>query len=75
MIELTATQLQALETPDTSPPRLVDPRTQETFVLLPLMEYERLRDGHYDDGPWTDEEIDQLRQEACDMLDAFGKRK
>jgi uncharacterized protein (DUF433 family) len=34
MIELTEQQLQALENPDGVPPRLVNPRTKETFVLL-----------------------------------------
>jgi hypothetical protein len=27
----------------------------------------------YDDSPWTDEERDQLRCEAYQMLDSFGK--
>jgi hypothetical protein len=27
----------------------------------------------YDGSPWTDEERDQLRADACEMLDNFGK--
>ena len=28
-----------------------------------------------DDSPWTDEESDLLRLEACRMLDSFGKNE
>jgi hypothetical protein len=31
-------------------------------------------DQEYDNSPWTDEEIDQLRAEACEMLDGYGIR-
>jgi hypothetical protein len=74
MIELTQEQVQALGKPETSPPRVMNPQTRETFVLVPLVEYERLINGEeYDDSPWTDEERDLLRLEACRMLDSFGK--
>jgi hypothetical protein len=43
MIELTEQQMQALEDPEATPPRVVNPRTKETFVLLRIDEYERLR--------------------------------
>ena len=56
MIELTEQQVQALEQPGATPPRVVNPRTQETFVLLRLDEYERLKQDEYDDSPWTSEE-------------------
>ena len=72
MIELTQAQVQAMETPET-PPRVVNPQTQEVYVLIPLAEYERLRQDEYDDSPWTDEEMDLLRWEACQMLDSYGK--
>ncbi|MBY0512617.1 MAG: hypothetical protein K2P78_01745 [Gemmataceae bacterium] len=52
MIELTEQQADALEHPADSPPRVVNPRTNETFVLLPVREYERLKE-EYDDSPWT----------------------
>jgi hypothetical protein len=44
MIELTEQQIQALENPeDATPPRVVNPRTKETFVLLRADENKRLR--------------------------------
>ncbi|MFO0965433.1 MAG: hypothetical protein U0793_07585 [Gemmataceae bacterium] len=75
MIELTREQLKDLRKPGNGLPRVLDPETRELFVLLPLVEYERLKEDAYDDGPWTDEERDLLRAEACDMLDSFGKDK
>jgi hypothetical protein len=64
MIELTEQQLQALEHPETTPPRLVNPRTKETFVLVRVEEYERLKQDEYDDSPWTREELEALAWEA-----------
>ena len=63
MIELTEQQMQALETPETAPPRVVNPRTKETFVLLRVDEYARLKE-EYDDSPWTSEERHALAWEA-----------
>ena len=62
MIELTEQQLQALEHPDSNPPRVLNPRTHETFVLLPVDEYDRLKE-EYDDSPWTREELQALAWE------------
>jgi len=59
VIELTEQQLQALEHPDAIPPRVVKPRTKETFVLLRVDEYERLKE-EYDDSRWTREELQAL---------------
>ncbi len=64
MIHLTEEQVQALEHADATPPRLVNPRTKETFVLLRADEYERLRQDEYDDNPWTREELHALAWEA-----------
>ncbi len=66
MIELTEQQLQALETSEATPPRVVNPRTKETFVLLRLDEYERLKGDEYDDSPWTREELQALAWEAAE---------
>jgi len=63
MIELTEQQIQALANPQADPPRVVNPRTQETFVLLRVEEYERLKDEEYDDSPWTREELEALAWE------------
>jgi len=65
MIELTEQQLQALEKSDVTPPRVVNPRTKQTFVLLPIDEYDRLKEEEqYDDSPWTSEERHALAWEA-----------
>jgi alpha-D-ribose 1-methylphosphonate 5-phosphate C-P lyase len=64
MVELTEQQLQELAAPQTTPPRVVNPRTKETFVLLRLEEYERLKEEQYDDSLWTREELEALAWEA-----------
>jgi PHD/YefM family antitoxin component YafN of YafNO toxin-antitoxin module len=64
MIELTEQQVHELENPEATPPRVVNPRTKETFVLLRLEEYERLKEDEYDDSPWTREELQALAWEA-----------
>ena len=64
MIELTEQQVHALEESDSSPAQVVNPRTKETFVLLPADEYKRLKDEEYDDSPWTREEMQTLAWEA-----------
>jgi alpha-D-ribose 1-methylphosphonate 5-phosphate C-P lyase len=64
MIELTEQQVQALENPENTPLRVVNPRTKETFVLLRVEEYERLKEEEYDDSPWTSEERHALAWEA-----------
>ena len=64
MIELTEQQAKALENAEATPPRVVDPWTQETFVLLRVDEYERLKGQEYDDSPWTREELQALAWEA-----------
>ena len=63
MIELTEKQLQALEKPESTPPRVVNLRTKETFVLLRVDEYQRLKEEEYDDSPWTREELQALAWE------------
>jgi hypothetical protein len=62
MIEMTEQQMQSLENPDAVPPRIVNPRTNETFVLIRVEEYERLKE-EYDDSPWTREELQALAWE------------
>jgi hypothetical protein len=63
MIELTDQQVEALQHAESEPPRVVNPRTKETFVLLSADAYLRLRDGEYDDSPWTREELQALAWE------------
>jgi hypothetical protein len=69
MVELSAEQRQALVQHQRGPVRLVDPHTNEAFVLLRADEYERLL--AYDASPWTDEEMDLLADEAGDLLDRY----
>ena len=64
MIELTEEQVHALENPDAKPPQIVNPQTHETFVLLRLDEYKRLKNGEYDDSEWTREELEALTWET-----------
>jgi PHD/YefM family antitoxin component YafN of YafNO toxin-antitoxin module len=66
MIELTEQQIQALGKPDTTPPRVVNPQTKETFVLLRVEEYERLKEEEYDDSPWTREELEAQAWEIAE---------
>ena len=66
MIELTEQQMRALENPEATPPRMMNPRTKETFVLLRVDEYERLKQEEYDDSPWTREELQALAWEAAE---------
>jgi hypothetical protein len=60
MIELTEKQAQELEHPDATPPQVLNPQTKETYVLLRVDEYKRLKDEEYDDSPWTRQEIEAL---------------
>jgi hypothetical protein len=64
MIELTDQQIQAVEHAAAAPPRVVNPRTNEEFVLLRVDEYQRLKESEYDDSPWTREELQALAWEA-----------
>ena len=69
MIELTEELRKAIETQKREPVRLLDPVTQESYVLLRAEEYNRLKESEYDDSPWTDEEMDMLAAEVDAMLD------
>lgn len=64
MIELTEDQIRILNMPCDVPPRVRNPMTRETFVLLPVAEYERLTAEDYDDSPWTREELEALAWET-----------
>ncbi len=66
MIKLTEQQLHELENPKSAPPRVVNPLTNETFVLLPVGEYERLKEQEYDDSPWSRKELQALAWEVSE---------
>jgi len=79
MIELTEQQVQALEHTGANPPRVVNPRTKETFVLLRVDEYEPLKEVEYDDSPWTREELqalawERVKHEDCDEYDDLPEK-
>jgi len=42
-IQLTPQQQQALDTQKDSPPRIVDPRTNTTYILVPEVDYDSIR--------------------------------
>jgi len=41
----------------------MNPQTKETFVLLRVEEYKRLKEDEYDDSPWTRDELQALAWE------------
>lgn len=43
-IRLTEQQQRALDSTDAQPPQVVDPRTNAEYVLIPLLEYEAVRE-------------------------------
>jgi hypothetical protein len=43
-IRLTPQQQQALDTQKDSPPRIVDPRTNTTYILVPEVDYDSIRE-------------------------------
>jgi hypothetical protein len=59
MIELTEQQIESLARGAEQPPQVVNPRTQERFVLLRTDDYERIKE-EYADSPWTRDEIEAL---------------
>lgn len=70
MIELTEQQVQAIEKSGATPPRLVNPRTNEAFVLLRAKLYERLtEEEEYDDSPWTREELQAQAWDVAERTD------
>ena len=43
-IQLTPQQQRALATQEDGPPRVIDPRTNTTYILVPEMDYEAVRE-------------------------------
>ena len=43
-IQLTEQQQQVLDSSGTTPPQVVDPRTNDAYVLVPATEYEAVRE-------------------------------
>ena len=68
MIELTEAQRRSLQEGAGEPVRVLNPDTNEEYVLLKLQTCEELKNGTYDDSPWTDVEMDLLAAEVDAML-------
>jgi hypothetical protein len=64
VIELTEQQIAALNEPHAGPTQAVNPVTRETYVLLSLEEYRRLKAVEYDDTGWTRDELHTQAWEA-----------
>jgi hypothetical protein len=78
MIELTEQQAEALERAHVDPLRVLNPRTNETFVMIRVDEYQRLKEDEYDDSPWTREELHALawqagKQSGWDEMDEYDE--
>ena len=43
-IQLTRQQQQALDAKEDSPPRVIDPRNNTTYILVPEVDYESIRE-------------------------------
>ena len=50
-IQLTPQQQQALDTQEDRPPRVIDPRTNIAYILVPEVDYEAIREL-LDDERW-----------------------
>jgi hypothetical protein len=48
-IRLTEQQQRALDSSEAEPPQVVDPRTNAAYVLIPLTEYEAVREAVEDE--------------------------
>jgi hypothetical protein len=64
MIEMNEQLRQAVQASPNQPIRLIDPATNEAFVLVRAAEYERMKHPIVDDSDWTDEERAALASEA-----------
>jgi len=49
-IQLTPQQQKALDTQKESPPRVIDPRNSTTYILVPEVDYETIRELLEDEG-------------------------
>jgi hypothetical protein len=66
MIELTEEQVQELSKPHSTPAQVLNPRTNEAFVLLRFDEYKQLTAVQYDDSPWTRDELQAVAAATAD---------
>jgi hypothetical protein len=64
MFELTEEQSRAVSENGSTPPTVIDPKTQTEYLLIRKAAYELLTDPDFDDSPWTSEERAALAWEA-----------
>lgn len=69
MIELTEQQIADMDRTSEQPLQLVNPRTNERFVLFRTEEYDRLKEA-YDDSPRT---RDELQAVAWERIERSGE--
>jgi hypothetical protein len=68
-IQLTPQQQQALDTQKDSPPRIVDPRTNTTYILVPEVDYDSIRELLEDERRQQAIHVVALRNAAGRMND------
>ncbi len=66
MIELTEEQVRELSKPHSTPAQLLNPHTNEAFVLLRIDEYKQLTTAQYDDTSWTRDELQAVAAETAE---------
>jgi hypothetical protein len=79
MIEFTESQLQAMEGLETGPIQIVNPRTDQTYILVPQSTYERLKslldisDCDPDEGDAYINEVMAEDDENDPLLESYQK--
>jgi hypothetical protein len=69
-IRLTEKQQQLLDATEAQPPQVVDPRTNVSYVLIPLTEYESVREVVEDEKQQKDIRAVALRNAGRRMVEA-----
>jgi hypothetical protein len=69
-IRLTEQQQRLLDSTEAQPPQVVDPRTNVAYVLIPLTEYEVLREVVEDEKQQKDIRTVALRNAGRRMVEA-----
>jgi hypothetical protein len=72
IITLTDQQARELEKREATPVRADNPRTNDTYILLPVSQYEQLKEQVYDDSPWTREELQTMAWDVSDRTNWEG---
>jgi hypothetical protein len=65
----TLTEDQQQEMRRTGELRLIDPQTQEQYIVVKAEVYDRMKALAYDDSAWSDAELEFLAARTFDQLD------